>query len=333
MTKVTSFASLTLLLLLTLSGCTEVRKCRVGEDGCIDEPPDDGKCAAGLELKGGKCVEPSGGSSGGRCNCAIDEICDEDGKTCLAYCEPIEDPPQASPTPPSCIAVKTASNPNPADLTFRELCTATCMQNCVRAQTFCPGFVCNERECEGEDALLRCNMECPGMNTDCLETRCFERSMTKCTDFTCPGSATRNCQDINCSDSCTGNTNDGFCDDGDPNSATYSFCAYGKDCTDCGPRRGTTRPPRLPLGDPCPEGQDVSCDGYNDDFLKTEAWCLPMPESDGGYRCVPSCTTEDGAGDCADDYECAPVTNAAGEIFRDAVNGTAGYACVPIICE
>jgi hypothetical protein len=168
-----------------------------------------------------------------------------------------------------------------------------------------------------------------------MEQRCTERSNAACTDFVCPGSSTRMCADVRCADSCTGNTKDGFCDDGDPKSATYSFCNYGTDCTDCGPRRGSTRPARLALGEPCPEGQDVSCEGYNDDFLKTQAWCLRFSQdTDAAFRCVPDCTTADGAGDCPDGYECQAVKNGEGQPYRDATsNRTAGYACVPQICD
>jgi hypothetical protein len=130
-----------------------------------------------------------------------------------------------------------------------------------------------------------------------------------------------------------GNNKDGYCDDGDPSSATYSFCRYGTDCTDCGPRRGSTRPDRLALGEPCPEGQDVSCEGYNDDFTKTQAWCLQFSGGGSAFRCVPSCTTADGAGECPDGYECQAVTTSSGDPYRDAVNRTPGYACVPQICE
>jgi hypothetical protein len=223
----------------------------------------------------------------------------------------------------------------PVALTFRELCVNTCLQNCVRAQAFCPGYTCNPSDCDNAQELLRCTTQCPGMDTACMEQKCTERSTVACTDFNCPGTATRNCQDINCSDSCTGNVKDGFCDDGDPTSATYSFCAYGKDCTDCGPRRGSTRPARLALGEPCPEGQDVSCDGYNDDFLKTQAWCLRYLEDvDAPFRCVPDCTTSDGADECPKGYECQAVKNGSGQPYRDATpNRTAGYACVPQICE
>jgi len=172
------------------------------------------------------------------------------------------------------------------------------------------------------------------MDTGCMSARCMERSMTPCTEFVCPGSSMRDCQGIICMDNCTGNNKDGFCDDGDPTSATYAFCPYGRDCTDCGPRRGT-RPPPLELGEPCPEGQDVSCKGYNDDFLKTEAWCLRFSSTpDAAFRCVPDCTTEDGAGDCPDGYECQAVKTSNGDPFRDATSRrTPGYACVPQICE
>jgi hypothetical protein len=281
-------------------------------------------------------VAPSGGGGGGgNCNCAVDEICDEDGKTCLAYCEPVADLPQAGLTPPSCKPIVTASNDKPTPFTFRELCVNACMQNCVRAQTFCPGYVCNPSDCENAAALVRCNTECPGMDTSCMEGRCIDRSKVACADFVCPGGGTRSCQDVKCSDTCSGNNDDGFCDDGDPSSATYAFCAYGTDCTDCGPRHGSTRPPGLAIGEPCPEGQDVSCAGYNDDFLKTTAWCLQFNSDPGAaFRCVPDCTTSDGAGECPDDYECQAVLNSEGQPYRDATNNrTPGYACVPTICE
>jgi hypothetical protein len=327
------FFGLALLALLALSGCQEVRKCKRGDPGCIDGPVnDDGECAAGLVKRGGDCVEPTSSSG---CNCAADELCDENTKTCLAYCAPVGELPKASPTPPSCTPVKTASDNNPPPLTFDELCEAACLQNCVRAQAFCPDYECDPASCERGVARARCLLDCPGMDTTCMTNRCMERSMTACNQFMCPNGTTRSCQDVTCSDSCMGNNNDGFCDDGDPSSATYSFCPYGRDCTDCGPRRGSSRPARRALGEPCPEGQDVSCEGYNDDFLKTQAWCLRFSSASGAaFRCVPDCTTEDGAGECADGYECQAVKTSSGEPYRDATNNrTPGYACVPQICE
>jgi hypothetical protein len=239
MTKVISFAGLMLLTLFVLSGCTEVRKCKRGAPGCVGaETNDDGECAAGLEKKNGKCVEPTSGSGGGRCNCAVDEICDSDGKTCLNYCAPVDDLPEANPTPPSCQPVVTATNPNPPPLTFRELCVATCMQNCIRAQVFCTGYTCNPSDCEGAAAIVRCTTECPGMDTSCMEQRCTDRSTAACADFACPGSSTRACADVRCADSCTGNTKDGFCDDGDPKSATYLIASRSANLV---PRGRTSR--------------------------------------------------------------------------------------------
>jgi hypothetical protein len=332
MTKKTIWAGLALLALVAMVGCGKVRKCKEGEDGCVDQPPkSDGSCAAGLVNEKGKCVEPTGGNGGGdACNCAIDEICAEDGKTCLTYCADESSPPEVVPVPPGCENVATMANPNPPDLSYEELCTRTCVQICLRAKAFCPGHECDPADCTGAAARARCALQCPMTDTTCMQDRCQKVRQASCDDFMCPEGSTRNCSGVRCSDSCADNNDDNFCDDGDPTSASYAFCAWGSDCSDCGPRRGT-EPAALQLGDACAPGQDVACQGYDDNFLKTEAWCL-RPTGASVHRCVPDCTTSDGEGDCPEDYECQAVLNGSNQPYTD-VYGTPGYACVPIVCE
>jgi hypothetical protein len=338
MMKMTTVASVALIALLALSGCSKVEKCTKGEPGCLEAATKaDGTCAAGLVAKGNQCVKPSGGSGGGNgsCHCASDEVCAADG-SCIAYCAPVANPPQVNPTPTSCEPVVTGSDSNPPALTFAQLCRASCEQNCLRAEVFCPGHTCKVSECDNAAQLARCALDCPMKDTACMQARCDELQGASCDMFKCPAGSTRSCgSDVHCSDSCAGNNNDGFCDDGDPASATYSFCPYGTDCSDCGPRRGP-RPARGAFGDVCPGGQDVACDGYNDDFLKTGAWCLRVvPKDDSApFRCVPDCTTANGAGNCPADYECQAVLTSEGAPYTDATrNKTPGYACVPTVCQ
>lgn len=342
MMKMTSFAGLALMALMALTGCNKVRKCTEGEVGCLKGAPKaDGTCEAGLVAKGKLCVEDtSSGGGGGSCNCAVDEVCAEDGKTCLAYCALVDDLPQVQPTPPACKPARTPSDQNPMPYNFRTLCINACEQQCIRAQTLCPGYTCKLSDCSSDAQLALCNVDCPGLDVGtgetaraCLTKKCTDLAGSTCEQFKCPAGSTKSCTDVRCTDTCGDNNADGYCDDGDPASAIYSFCPYGTDCTDCGPRKGA-RPDRAPIGAVCPGGQDVACAGYNDDFLKSNAWCLRVIDDQSApYRCVPNCTTSDGAGTCPDDYECQAVTTSDGDPFTDAVNGTEGYACVPIVCD
>jgi hypothetical protein len=321
MRKTIFLAALALLALSAVSGCTKVRKCTKGEQGCIGGRPNvDGTCEAGLIAKGSKCVEASGGSSG--CNCAIDEVCGADGETCIGYCE-YDDSAQVLPVPKGC-EPPLVDPPLPA-YGFAELCANACEQTCLRAQTYCPGYVCNLAACKEKAALDRCKADCPNDNVKCLKDLCVTQQAAACQGFTCPGTFKTDCADVRCNDSCSSdNIQDGFCDDGDPESAVYSFCGYGTDCSDCGPRRGS-RSARVQVGEVCPARQDVACEGYNDNFLVSSAWCLRVSEDNTyPFRCVPGCTTNDGPGECPDGYDCVDAE------FDDAF-GHPGYLCQPLV--
>jgi hypothetical protein len=176
--------------------------------------------------------------------------------------------------------------------------------------------------------LADCLLDCPGMDTECMTSACQKIQMARCEAFACPASNPRNCDDVTCNDSCTGNTDDTFCDDGDPSSAVYALCAYGTDCSDCGPRRGS-RPPRAPIQGLCPAGRDVACDGYNDDYERNEAFCVHVEGTQAGqFSCVPDCTTEQ---DCEDGFECEALVYMNGDPYED-LDGVQGYACFPTFC-
>jgi hypothetical protein len=342
MTKTMVWAGLALSALLALSGCHKIRKCTIGEDGCLESPPDaEGNCAAGLELRGGVCVEPSGGGDDVCGGCLGDEVCDEDSETCISYCEYDDELPAREPTPQGCEAPNAVGA---TPYTYADVCISLCEQRCLRAQEYCTGFTCNLDECSqaGPErriptpaALARCTTACPAPpNLACITAVCEDWRDTACQEFECPAGTTRDCANIRCTDTCASdNIQDGFCDDGDPASADYSFCQYGTDCGDCGPRRGT-RPARAARGELCPPGQDVACDGYNDDYLKTNAWCLRIYEDNSApSRCVPDCTTATGEGACpGPDYLCLPAVTRDGEAITD-VHGTEGYYCQPLVCE
>jgi hypothetical protein len=312
-----------------LSGCHKIRKCTIGEPGCVDEEPnEDGECADGLELRGDICVEPSGGSN--PCGCPSDELCDQDTGSCIAYCAPEDDLPTRTRPPQGCEPpINTDEVYNYADL-----CFSTCQQACIRAMAYCPGFTCDPEACDNAANATRCQNACPNNDETCMLELCFDQQATACEDFVCPDGRQRDCSGIRCSDSCGENNGDGFCDDGDPASADYAFCSYGTDCADCGPRKGS-RPPLADIGEVCPSGQDVACAGYNDDFLKTNAWCLRIvDDANAPFRCVPDCTNgKPGGGSCPPDYSCEAVLTSSGEPYTDAVKGTAGYYCQPLVCE
>ena len=346
MTKTMVWAGVALSALLALSGCHEIRKCTRGEEGCVGGPTrDDGTCAAGLEARGGTCQEPNGGGPGDLCGgCSSDEICDEDSYTCISYCALEEDLPVKEPTPKSC------TPPNVDDAApynFGDACIAACEQRCIRAKEYCSGFSCDIAECSqlGPNggrvptpaALTRCTAACPAPpNLACVTALCEDVRDTPCQEFECPTGTARDCANVRCTDTCADeNLYDGFCDDGDPASADYTLCQYGTDCGDCGPRRGT-RPPRVARGELCPPGQDLACEGHNDDYLKTEAWCLTIyADSNSPSRCVPDCTTADGEGVCpGPDYVCVEALDRDGDPITDAIGTpTPGYYCQPLVCE
>jgi hypothetical protein len=201
----------------------------------------------------------------------------------------------------------------------------------MRAEVMCAGFTCDPSTFNGAAAQAACLLDCPGGDATCMTDACTEIQGQGCTDFACPTGKTRDCADVRCSDSCSAaNLADGFCDDGHPLSASYSLCAYGTDCSDCGPRKGS-RPPRVPLGGLC--ARDVGCEGYDDDYLKTKAWCVHVSGTpDGQFRCVPDCTTDSGTEPCPDGFDCS------GLVYSDdqtpvSMGNVQAHACFPTFCE
>jgi hypothetical protein len=311
MMKKLGLAGFTLLLLSSsIAGCTEVEKCAKDELGCIDQPPAEGDtCLAGLVLQGGKCVKGTGGGA--------------DGGTEGDYCENAGVVPQTVPVPPSCEPGQDQDPFMPA-----EICRRACVQKCMRAEVMCSDFSCDQ-DCNGAAVRAECLVECPGMDAECLTTACLKIQNARCEAFDCPMGHARKCDGVQCTDTCTGNTKDTFCDDGDPASAAYSFCAYGTDCSDCGPRVGS-RPPRAPLGGLCPGGRDVGCEGYNDDYLRNNVFCVHVEGTqDGQFACVPDCTSPEE--ECPEGFDCQELVYTSGAPYEDT-QGTQGAACFPMFC-
>lgn len=331
-------------------GCSDVKKCKKGTEGCLDGKPfEEGtpneRCSFGLVVENGKCVEAGedtardggrdSGTDGGRdggtgsCDCAADEVCSpEDGTTCLSYCDAEERLTAIAP-PPGC---SDYSGTTVKPLTYAQACKNSCLQYCKRAEVYCPGFVCDETACDGAQQMQVCATECPGNDVDCMTTGCEELRDIACADFACPDAFPKSCTDVRCTDSCTGGNNkDGYCDDGDPFSASYDFCAYGTDCGDCGPRRGPKAPVQE-LGGNCV--RDVGCPGFDADFLKTESWCLNVPGTDAAqFACIPNCTGhEDETDYCPEGFACQGLEYSDGTPFTNP-SGLQGYGCVPLVCQ
>lgn len=336
-----------LLVGTTLVGCGEVKKCKRGELGCINEPPKDGECLANLTLVDGICVDPDeddmrrdgggrndAGSDGGRdggndggggeCGCADGELCAPDGVTCVNYCD--DEPPVKAVTPPETCSDYSVTPPK--QRTFEAACKSACLQNCRRTEIYCPGYVCDPKECDGPDILATCIESCPTMDASCMTTVCEGVRDLSCENFTCPLSNEKSCADIRCSDTC-GDAKDGFCDDGDPFGSSYAICQYGADCGDCGPRRGP-KPAGAKFGQPCV--RDTACPGYNRDFAKTASWCANVPGTASDVStCIPNCTgREDDEDACPEGYECEGLEFSDGSPF--VLNGVQGYACFPTLC-
>lgn len=343
---------------LSAGGCGEVKKCKKGTEGCVDGQPftsgdKAGGCSFGLIAKGNKCVEPEGNEPGDKedggapsgdagrdagrdgstpvdnCDCAADEVCSpEDAKTCLSYCD-VEPELSAVSPPPGC---RDYTGETVKLLPYKTACTNTCLQFCKRAEIFCPGFVCDPTTCDSTVQTAFCATECPGNNVNCMTDGCESIRDSSCADFICPDAFPKSCTDVRCTDSCAAiNLADGYCDDGEPLSASYAYCAYGTDCADCGPRRGP-KPPVSALGGQCV--RDVGCPGFDPDFLKTDSWCLNVPETPPTqFACIPNCTGhEDEVDYCGDGFKCQGIEYTNGDPFLNSM-GRQGYGCVPQVCK
>jgi len=345
---------LLLIAMLALSlgamGCGDVKKCKKGTDGCLEGKPfpsgtEKGRCGYGLVVKNGVCVEPEGGETGGRdggtdaggsdgstpngdCTCASDEVCSPESETTyLRYCDP--QPTLTAVTPPPACSDYSGAMVKP--LTFAAACKNTCLQFCKRAETFCPGFVCDPTSCDSLEQTALCATEC-GTDATCMADRCEGIRDASCTDFLCPDGFAKSCADVRCTDTCSGDNNgDGFCDDGEPLSASYAYCAYGTDCGDCGPRKGA-KAALAALGGQCV--RDVGCPGFDPDFLKTDSWCLNVPGTAATqFACIPNCTGhEDEDGFCPDGYECQGIEYSDGTPFTNS-SRLQGFGCVPQVCQ
>jgi hypothetical protein len=123
---------------------------------------------------------------------------------------------------------------------------------------------------------------------------------------------------------------DGVCDDGDLLSATFADCAWGTDCTDCGPRRGTAPQPAS-QGGQC--AFNTGCAGYTRDLTTNEAWCMSLSDlAEGLARCVPDCSRSEA---CPSGYECVTVTikDEDGKEQPITQGDLTGRACLPRVCE
>lgn len=334
-----------------LVGCGEVKKCKKGELGCINEPPKDGKCLANLEEVDGLCVDPDdtdtrrdgggggrdGGSDGGRdggtdgggdeCDCEDGELCSPDGKSCINFCDQ-DTPREQIKAPEGCRDYDVSP---PGMLAANVACENTCLQYCRRAEIYCPGFKCDSSACKALDTTTECLERCPTMDPTCLRDGCETIRDASCEDFLCPDGFAKSCTDIRCNDSCTGgNTKDGYCDDGDPLGSTYAYCGYGTDCADCGPRRGP-KPPGSALGENCV--RDTGCPGFDPDFVKTKSWCLNIPGTPPTQlSCIPNCTGKvDDEDACPEGYACTGLLYDTGAPFTDP-RGQQAYGCVPQLC-
>jgi hypothetical protein len=327
--------------LWALAGCSDVESClERSELGCLNSTPrpDGGGCLFGLVVVDGICQKS--GTSNTKCGpCKAGSICNEKTNSCVDFCaKPTQNP--GSVLPPEsifCEAIATTTTPNPAMLTFADVCQRRCRLNCQRLAQFCPGYQCPAGSCDGADVRTKCAMDCPGANgaaTDlaCLTRRCNDTRMVRCDNsLSCPNGVAPNCSNIACTNDCMFSgqdvTGDGVCDDGDVLSSETAQCDWGSDCTDCGPRQGNET-----FGDPGDICQyTLNCAGGTGSPDTAGAWCVNLNSVPGVARCMPDCSRGQS---CADGFTCrqALFKQADGSNAQITAGGFSSSACLPDAC-
>jgi hypothetical protein len=333
--------SLLALCLSALAGCSDVESClEIDTPGCLNSKPraTGSPCLFDLVLVDGVCLESDTTETPcGRC--VAGALCDEATNTCINFC----DTPSVLPgrvQPPEaifCEAIASNGMPNPAMLSFEEVCRRRCRLNCQRLSQFCTGYQCPAGSCDGADVLARCRVDCPmppggGNDLACLTQKCNDKRFAVCdSSLSCPNGAKPNCGNIACSNDCmfdgTNVTGDGACDDGDTFSSQTAQCLWGTDCADCGPRV-VDEPIGVP-GDLCQ--YNLNCAGGTGSPESADTWCVNQSTRPGVTRCMPDCSRGQG---CAPGFSCRTLT-IPGEDGTSApivVDGFESSACLPDAC-
>jgi hypothetical protein len=334
--------SLLTLCFAALPGCGEVESClEMSTPGCLNSLPraTGSPCLYDLELVDGICVK-SGTNQTPCGQCEPGALCDVKTNTCTNFCDTPQILPGTvtAPTPIFCEAIATREMPNPAMLTFAEVCRRRCELNCQRLSQFCTGYQCAPGSCDGADVLNRCQSDCPmpaagGNDLACLTRSCNDVRFAACvTSLDCPNDATPNCANISCSNNCQFNgknvTGDGVCDDSDVYSSRTAQCAWGTDCADCGPRDGAEEVLGAP-GDLC--RYTLNCMGGTGSPDSAGAWCVNLTSRAGVSRCAPDCSRDQV---CAAGFTCRTL-NIPREDGSEAPISAGGYessACLPDAC-
>ncbi|HVZ33846.1 MAG TPA: hypothetical protein VG963_15565 [Polyangiaceae bacterium] len=327
------------------SGCGDVESCTKFDPGCYMGYPDDsGNCRFGLVsvMSGGSLVclpkseatssPDAGGTVQNMCNCPSGSLCRKD-RSCVDVCVPPSPLPALSVAPSPCRA------PTGTTYTFEDAANAACEQACVRHAAYC-GTVCDiKTECTRLKAVALATARCAGNTTpECASQFCEMTRDQPCAQVMCTNNAAPNCAGVVCNTSCTtaSYVNDGVCDDGDLSNASSSVCAWGSDCGDCGPRRGTPPNMVLDLGDPCVDA--YQCGGDPDHVASSTGWCVPTETQTDIQRCVPDCSAANAT--CPAGYQCFGLgVDPDGESgpmqqqpVTDPVTGQQAKACFPTAC-
>jgi hypothetical protein len=318
-----------------MGSCSDVESCARGAEGCIGGAPDvSGNCQAGLvrNAAGTQCVEPGdeGMAPVDPCGCGANELCRAD-KQCVNVCVNPTNLPARKPVPPPC---RLPAGETP--YTFAEASVALCYQVGIHRAELCPGSSFNPMtECTADAATRAAGLLCPLQNPDCAIALCEAARDRPCAMQQCPPGVQPSCEGVVCSQSCATASflNDGVCDDGDLSNAQSGVCAWGSDCGDCGPRRGTAPVFERDIGDPCTDPRQ--CGGNSSNIASSKGWCVPTDTSIDLYRCVTDCSQ---AGEtCPSGYECIQLgQDLDGEgVPNDPVMdsfGSVAAACFPRQC-
>ncbi len=333
------------LCFMAWAGCADVESCQeVNTPGCLNSPvrTTGSPCLFDLVEVNGKCLKSATPDvSCGANKCGAGSLCDEATKTCTNFCSTPAVIPGSVQAPEAifCEAIKTQAMPNPAMLTFEEVCRRRCRLNCQRLSQFCTGYQCAAGSCDGADVQAKCRLDAPplsggGNDLAKLTKSCNDTRFAVCdTQLSCPNGAKPNCANITCSNNCQFNgqnvTGDGVCDDSDPYSSMTAQCQWGTDCTDCGPRMGSA--PTLNLGDACQ--YSLNCQGGTGSPDTAGAWCVTQESIANVARCMPDCSRGQ---KCAEGFTCRTLTfaSADGTSSNPLVVGKyTSSACLPDACQ